>query len=886
MTKRQPALLSFTLVFLCVPHGVKAAPSKSNDDKFSQWRQSVLPQYQAYKSYYSTNAEVLKQSTPRFDGWVFFLANYNQQTFRNVSDVMTRFETNTLITTNSSFTTNTFYNSFDLFNSSITTGSMGGMEWVEARSNYLETNFGMSHGDALSNALGDRNFCESNPADCASRTYLTDYRLETFGPDTTTHANPTVTSATNNSTSATSVTHTGNTTVISTTTDTTNGQSTITSSTEVTTQGSRDVSTTATRAEGAMDGTVDTQTQTDERTTVDETTTENTQTDSRTESQTDTETQTKTTRRVRGERYWDLQIAPMVFFDAEFERSITSLKGYYPSISKFKLSENGERLSALSSTSERALLDDHMNATTNRMLPQIRIGETEGPYRVTLKHSSRVGIGAVLEFVHVNATGLAAYMIPFVGVAPVGGISAVSERLTNTAAEAKTVNGLGLPRDPSELKMWKNFEKLSYTTEGGVLFVAGVSMAGLNVGANYVANGTWNTEVQKLEASKVYVKVSTGSLNSLGTFANATLLQVSTNRFRALNKAFSFMFDLKDKAAGEAYRQLLKGNMTLAQKLAVAKNIRSVIPVESSNLKTSGTMRSLHFGIPLLNITSTKGNIVSAEMSDYHPDQTHIEADYGIYLKERDSRFLAAKTHYTYGFYGSAFTSQAKNQEAERGHFGMVGWSYKTTDVDQEKLEKAIHKLVNQTGLHNELSVNVSGGHKNKGNASIEFSLKIDDQATRLLMDLIAQKDGPAEFDRIAQGFISSVFGADAKSPEATAVLNDLLDEYAPQNDANHSLTSRETRKAHAQKRLLKETAEGMGDMKQALAQMLVSGQAGNRKQFVVDYAAFGKAMLKNQFTFQTAFNLIKGRGVSARYTISGEQIRAYDLEFDWKPQI
>ena len=57
-------------------------------------------------------------------------------------------------------------------------------------------------------------------------------------------------------------------------------------------------------------------------------------------------------------------------------------------------------------------------------------------------------------------------------------------------------------------------------------------------------------------------------------------------------------------------------------------------------------------------------------------------------------------------------------------------------------------------------------------------------------------------------------------------------------------------------------------------------------RKFAAAYGTFGKAMMKNQFAFQTVFNLLKGRGVSLKLNIQGENLPMVNKEINWIPEV
>ena len=864
-------------------------PAPLSSDKYTAWRDSLVAGAPVYSGYYSSRKEDFQLARPGYNGWMFFLANYNQETFRTITETMTKFETNTVITTNTNVSSDLLFNSYDLFNSVVTSNTLGASEWVSQRADYLRNNFGLSMSEALTTAMNERSVCESDPQNCANLLYTTNYSLENVYSTSTT-VNPTTNSTTTSSTSGTTTSTNGNTTVTTTTTTNNTTNSTTNSTTETTTSGTIDNLTVASGANGGPGGTVDTTTTRDERTTVDEVTSSETTATTTSETRTDTTTTTEETKRVRGERNWEFQVSPMIFFSWKSNRSIFSLDRHYPAVSSLLFGESGGMLHNRVASRELMAFDNSMNSSSGRLIPELKVGDRTGPYRVELRTEIVGGLGVILQAVLVNGSGILPNVIPYVGVAPMAGKTTISERTIKSMEEAKKIKALQVPKSAEELKSWAMYDKLSYAAQGGVLFVAGVSMPGLNVGVNHVINGTWDTEIRKFSDSHVYVKVSNSKLKTISAFASATIVQLNATKFQNFTESFSYMFNLKDQDGLSAYLQLLKGNARNAQTLAATDN-RHVMRIETSSIRTAGNMRGLSFGIAnIAAVGSAEGTYESAELTDYHPDQTKIDADYGIYMKEKNSQFFGDKTSTTFGFYGAGHR-KTKGWVTETGTFGSVGWAYRATEAKQSEIQKAVDHLVYQTGLKNELQVKLSGDAQLSGNANIDFALSIDQNATDLLLNLAREQDAATTLSNISDGFVKSVMQNGLSSEEGRKLINKLLKQYITSGLSNASdpklaMRNNLKRMARAEKKILAESKTAIDEMIKHLKAMIASKAKQDRKAYVLAYAQFGKAMIKNQFTFQTIFNLIKGRGASVRYTIAGEHIKSYELYFDWKPMV
>ena len=81
---------------------------------------------------------------------------------------------------------------------------------------------------------------------------------------------------------------------------------------------------------------------------------------------------------------------------------------------------------------------------------------------------------------------------------------------------------------------------------------------------------------------------------------NTVISNINTGRFGSSDKAFSFIFDLSDEDALNAYKNMIRGDITEAQELVQNSDHQAVKQVMKSYSKTKGRISSFSVGIPVL----------------------------------------------------------------------------------------------------------------------------------------------------------------------------------------------------------------------------------------------------------------------------------------------
>lgn len=876
-------------------------------EKYRSWNKTInLQQWASIASYVDFSDDKLANLDPLFIGSTFFLGNYNKDTYRTVLDVNTKFETNTFVTTNTLFSSTSYFTTEELFSSIVTgSSSMGASEWVANRAAYLETSFGFDPASAYATALSERSVCEGAGADCGDYGLFTDYELDFVGDEyTTVETDVTVDNVNGTPTSTTS--QSGNSVVKETVTVDREITTTTTTTTEVIEDASVDRYTTAT---GADSDSVDIESREDTIGTIDRDTTEDTEVRDETRETTDKETTTSTPRQERNKKQWKLDISPIVFFDFRAPKSIISLNPHFSSVQKCAFDEAGIQATEKTSVKNTACdLPLSINNTTgDQRFPTLRVGQQTGAYKVISQHAMTIGLGAALNLHQINSDGIMRGFNAFLGLVPLKGSSVISERSVSNLQDAKKVGSLAIPYSRKTLESWKPFDKITYASRGGVMFIAGINVYGLTVGRSYMTLGEWNVVIQKIDDSRVYAKLTHSKIKSISTTVGASIISLNKTNFKQMDESLSFMYDLNDPKASKAFFALLLGKADSSQLLARDKDEKNVIAIETGTSTTQGKMRGVNIGIPLiLGWNSSESNIHTFSQNLFHPDATQQDSHFGAYVHQDGYRFLRNEGSLTYGFYGAAYTTLEADKKEADGMFGQIGWSYKNTNTGRYTFQKVIADLIRKTGLKSELKVEIPATTQNgKANddldaVQLQFALRINHLATEILLSDNIEK----YIQQIPAKFIKSYFQAVAGDRDLNRLtsisdmemalqeesqFNDICESYYDPNASRSGAgldALNHRRISECMTDVTHETDRAVKKMLAALKKMKKSHQAGDKKSFVKSYAKFGEAMLTNQFMFQTVFNLLKGRGVSAKYAISGTRIANYSVGLEWSPAI
>ncbi|WP_226987830.1 hypothetical protein [Bdellovibrio bacteriovorus] len=491
-------------------------------------------------------------------------------------------------------------------------------------------------------------------------------------------------------------------------------------------------------------------------------------------------------------------------------------------------------------------------------------GDYRDGFQKTVYGAIEVGLGAQVRFWFDNATGLRQHFWGYVGVLPIMGKETESVRYVSTLDKARNMGGRwSVPKDAADLDTWDPGDSITYIGHGGIIFSAGAGFGPVGAGVAKLANGTWETYVEKVGSDRAYVKMSKGKLNSFSMFTNVSILTLSLSEFRSSDDGFSFLFDLTTDTGRKAYEDVIRGNVLASETLSADKprNLverAPVVKVETFRSVATGRVVSKSLALPIIwDKTYSKGKINSYTTSEMHLDRNTAVVHYGIYSDSEDSRFWFKHKEKDFMFYGAKYSVQNWDSKARmESMFGTYSYAFKHESSNGKRLRSGIYALVKKTGLD---SLMVGVPDADLGYTGIEFNVNFSDENTMRLM-------------RAAQTMSQDAF-IDKSTDQIYSYFNERNDPYdlclmdggarLPGSCVNVTT---------------KKTAEAASKMYYALKTMYKTMNS-DPKAFAAAYGSFGEGMAENLFTFRAAM-AIAGAGTTIDYLVEGTHINMYFREW------
>ncbi|MBS1971821.1 MAG: hypothetical protein JSU04_16030 [Bdellovibrionales bacterium] len=464
------------------------------------------------------------------------------------------------------------------------------------------------------------------------------------------------------------------------------------------------------------------------------------------------------------------------------------------------------------------------------------------------------GFGAKMTWWYDNASGVAKQWWAYVGIAPLIGRQMNSVRYYRTYDEAdKAVGYRSVPSTAKSAGVLSQGDSVTYLSTGGLIFSAGTGLNVVGVGATAIAQGTWETYIEKVDNEHVYVKLTKGKLTSFSVSTGVAIVQVSETAFRNSDDGFSYLYNLSTEVGRKAYEDVIRGNVIASDQISKSRprNLVEKAPVLKvatfTNLNT-GRFLGVSMGLPIIwNSAYTKGNINSYSTTDFHINNKTARVHYGIYSETKNFQLWNRHRETDLMFYGAKYTINSPEGN-EDGSFGRYSYAYRNEHATPRRLNKSIAGLIQHTGI-DDLSIDVPDDDK-LGYAGVEFNTTLSEDNTKRLM-AAAQKYGDSYFINIADRYYNDY-------RHKGDVYNNCLGPATP----------------ICWNYILDETHAAMRDMRKELIAM-IDLRAKDPKAYAAAYGRFGEAMTKNHMTYRAALE-IAGPGIEISYLVEGAKISMY----------
>lgn len=487
------------------------------------------------------------------------------------------------------------------------------------------------------------------------------------------------------------------------------------------------------------------------------------------------------------------------------------------------------------------------------------LGDYSKGFRVVKYSEISAGVGGKYTWNWPNKTGLAGKFWLYVGLVPMAGKTAVTNMYQPSFAKAMDAKARKVPMEASDLNSWYVEDSVNYSTTGGLIFSVGAGIPGVNIGTDFIVQGTFSTYVEKTSADEVYVMISKTDAKSLVMQVDANVVNFGVTRYKEIEQGMSYMIKYKTATGQKAYHDLIRGNVAAIQMLLANSNQTDIQKWEKLTRTQMRKLAHFNFGIPfIVSWGWTSGKIYEFSDTRAYYDNTRAEVDYGVYIKEKRKQFLRSKTVKTESFYGSVYRLYSYDNDLITKYiFGQYVFNADDNKAKTKDMNKVIDNLIEKTGLSAQLNLNIPKYSKLKF-SRINLEVDFDEDQTLRFMEAAAKMNPKAIEERanqIAKNMLMNESTAlKLCTPEETEVPMDTeacLAKYAAENtEASSSITK-------------------------AAKVMKTHFQAGRDKEFAMAYAEFGRAMLKNATMFQ-AILALGGSGAEIIYNVQNTYFQNY----------
>lgn len=486
------------------------------------------------------------------------------------------------------------------------------------------------------------------------------------------------------------------------------------------------------------------------------------------------------------------------------------------------------------------------------------MGDYSKGFRVTKYSDVSAGLGGKLDWYYPNQTGLAGKLWLTVGLMPMVGKTSVSHQYQASLQQAMRAKARKVPMHATDFNSWALNDSVNYSSTGGLIFSAGVGAPGVNIGSDFIVQGTFSTYVEKVSANEVYVMISNTDAKSLVMQVDATVIQVGVTKYKEIEEGMSYMINYTDPVGYKAYHDLIRGNVAAIQLLLQDPAVTAIQKWEKLNRAQVRKLAHFNFGLPfIMSWGWTAGKIYEFSDTQAFYNNTRAEVDYGVYIKEKRKKILGSKTVKTESFYGSVYRLyNYENDLMSKYIFGQYVYNADDNKTKTKDMKKVINNLVEKTGLA-QLALNIPNYSKLKF-SRINLELNFNEDQTLNIMNTASGMQ-PEAIASLANNVARALITFESQrmalcTPEESQVpmsIEVCLNKYYAENaGASQSLVN-------------------------AAKVMKKHFQAGNDKAFATAYANFGRSMLKNATTFQAILGMA-GAGAEIIYNVQNTYFQSY----------
>jgi hypothetical protein len=419
--------------------------------------------------------------------------------------------------------------------------------------------------------------------------------------------------------------------------------------------------------------------------------------------------------------------------------------------------------------------------------------------------------------------------------------------------KTESIRSMVTPYSLRDLNNWSIADKLSYSTQGGVMFSAGLGITILtDFSYSYMAQGTWITTIAKVGKTKALVSIKNKSMKMFMSNIGTTIAYLQKHKFNNADKSFNFIFDLSKSEGLQAYKDMIRGNIVTAQNL-IRSEIGGVRPVSYTQTNSFGRMRSFSYGVPFLyKDTSMVGNTISQSVTENFLNNSKMNMEMSMFMRSRKSSGVSSNHRDTGFVFMGHHHELIQNNKKSDSIGGSFKWYFQNENSSPWYIKSRLNRAISILGLEKIDGLQLDGLPKKLNFVRGEIDIPLTKKQILKVIDL-------AEDKNLYNNMYSRAYIA----------MNDYF--RIPGNYKKICPLKRH-RFTGCKKKIYNNTWSKLSKIPRLLPKLMSAYKAKDRTNFSKHLTKLGEYMLANRFVFKEVFRQI-GETPKAKLKLMGSKI-------------
>lgn len=472
--------------------------------------------------------------------------------------------------------------------------------------------------------------------------------------------------------------------------------------------------------------------------------------------------------------------------------------------------------------------------------------KSDGTSGYLLVKNSKLVLGAGLEL------GRHLALEPFgVGMGLVYSKNQTSYSEIHINNKSESNRSLKLPGSFKEFSHWRKNEKLSFNSNGSIIFNFGFGIDPIiHGGVIASASGTWALKLQKKDDETLHVSIASIETKSIGIEVDGTFMSLAAEKLKAAEKGMSFNLNMNSPLAIDALKSFYKGDLRTIQKLTQDTSLATNVINSSGELKGAG--QSLSFNLPFIfgsGISKYKMQSFSLAKGNNFDEKVLTS----IVSKEKNTKGIFSNHKKEIDQFSTTFINELHGDHRDLFYAANYKWHYEKDEVKARVVKSKLRELFIQTGFRELNKLNFQDS--DLGHFRISFDISFTEYDLFELINFLKSDN---------RGLVNKL----EKAIQGT-ISDDNITEFCPsaRNDQNSFYD-----KTRCVETIKTKSAALLQKLQNLAQKAAVSIKSSKHQEATKDMSQLGSLLVTNQFLLKEALaNLFD---VKISLSIEGEKVK------------